>query len=237
MTSGFTTVFRLVTAACLADGASLSVYPQIVHAGEKASVTWETEPGTKVTWLGNGPIQSSGRQQVTPTRTSTIPFLFEIKGRVEFRSATIEVVGLKGSRSLPVREDYEHSFSASVSGIAFTVLCQKAIGQLQKSLGFDLPTVFADLNPDGSVHSLYFQTNWRRLANLQTNLERGVKERLITYLLRLDNPVVSTKPIAYELRMKIENRLASDEIGEIEKDQDVYDRARQILLIPLFGKP
>jgi hypothetical protein len=83
--------------------------------------------------------------------------------------------------------------------------------------------------PTDSAIEPYFQTDWRRLPELQKALKPGVEERLCTYLLRLDKPKQGDHSIVYEIRSRISNRHLSDADLEIEDQQVLYDAARQLL--------
>lgn len=239
MTRCWILLSSLVTSlTCTTAAATLSATPKRIHPGEAVSVIWHAEPGTKVLWLGSKQqeMPASGAEEVHFSRPSVVSFIFDTNGRIEFHSVGIEVEGIGGDWPLPSRRDYQHPFLDSVADTPFPALCQKIMTQLQNALGFDLPAIFADLNADGSIHSLYFQTNWRRIASLQGGLDRGLRERLITYLLRVDNPGAVARPITYEIRMQIQNRRASDELAEIEVSQNVYDQARSLLRAEVFNR-
>jgi hypothetical protein len=140
-----------------AGATTLTVTPDKVQAGEQVEVAWQASPGTQVVWLGVGPTPVSGKRLITPAGATTVPFLFELGDRVEFRSRSIQVIGVRGKYELPKRDQYGHPSSNSVPAIGFTSLCQRVMSLFQQELGFDKPEVLADLDASGDVRSLYFR--------------------------------------------------------------------------------
>lgn len=101
-----------------APTATLAANPEVIHAGQPAILTWQTQNATDVTMEGFGPVNPAGTHTVSPSSSTTYTLVAKGPGGSKEASARV-TVSVAASQATPSGPSESDLFTKNVKDVFF----------------------------------------------------------------------------------------------------------------------
>lgn len=101
-----------------APTATLAATPDVIHPGQSAILTWQTQNANKITIEGFGPVNASGSYTVSPNTSTTYTLIAKGPGGSEDASARVTVNALPTHAASPAPNEAD-LFAKNVKDVFF----------------------------------------------------------------------------------------------------------------------